>query len=165
MRAIPYVLALSFVSIAAAHAAAPAPSPSDFVSDAIKGDNAEIQLGKLAQDQGGSESVKNFGRTLADDHSKAKDQASQVAQQIGVTPSNDVSAEGQEQLQKLKGLKGAAFDAQFASISVADHRKDIAKFRAEAKAKNGPASQLAAEQLPVLRKHLKMAQALEKKKT
>lgn len=163
MRAIPYVLALSFVSIAAAHAA-PAPSPSDFVSDAIKGDNAEIQLGKLAQDQGGSDSVKDFGRTLADDHGKAKDQASQVAQKIGVTPSNDVSEEGQEQMQKLKSLKGATFDTEFASISVADHRKDIAKFRAEAKAKNGPASQLAAEQLPVLRKHLRMAEALEKNK-
>jgi putative membrane protein len=163
MRAIPYVLAVSVVSITAAHAATPAPSPSDFVTDAIKGDNSEIQLGKLAQDQGGSEAVKNFGRMLADDHSKAKDQASEVAQQIGVTPPSDISAEGQEQMQKLKGLKGAAFDSEFASISVEDHQKDIAKFRAEAKAKNGPASQLAAEQLPVLRKHLKMAESLEKK--
>lgn len=163
MRAIPYVLALSFVSLAAAHAAAPAPSPSDFVSDAIKADNSEIQLGKLAQDQGQSESVKRFGRVLADDHAKAKDQASEVAEKIGVKPSSDMSEEGQEQMQKLKGLKGAAFDSEFASISVEDHQKDIAKFRAEAKAKNGPASQLAAEQLPVLRKHLKMAQSLEKK--
>lgn len=164
MRSLPFVLTLSFVSIAAAHAAAPAPSPSDFVSDAIKGDNSEIQLGKLAEDQGQSAATKKFGRDLAADHAKAKDQASQVAQQIGVQPSSDTTPEAQAEMEKLKGLKGADFDSEFASYMSDDHKKDIAKFRAEARAKNGPASELAAKQLPELRKHLKMAQSLEKKK-
>ncbi|HXR95004.1 MAG TPA: DUF4142 domain-containing protein [Rhizomicrobium sp.] len=164
MRVIIPVLALSFAAATAAYAV-PAPSPSDFVSDAIKGDNSEIQMGKLAQDQGHSAAIRSFGRLLVSDHSKAKDQMNQVAQKVGVTPPTATSADADAEMQKLKGMKGADFDNEFASFMVDDHQKDIDKFQAEADAKNGPASTMAAEQLPTLKKHLKMAQALAKSKT
>jgi putative membrane protein len=161
MRMLSSVLVLTFAAATAA-AAATAPAPSDFVSDAIKGDNSEIQMGKLAEEQGGSSAVKRFGRTLVADHTKAKDQMDQLAQQVGVKPTTDVSPDADGEMQKLKDLKGADFDKEFASHMVDDHQKDIATFTAEADAKNGPASTVAAKQLPTLRKHLKMAQALNK---
>ena len=161
MRMLCSALAFTFAAAAAATAAT-APSPSDFVSDAIKGDNAEIQMGKLAEDQGGSAAVKRFGRTLVADHTKAKSQMDQVAEQVGVKPTTEVPADADAEMKKLQGLKGADFDKEFASHMVDDHQKDIDKFQAEAAAKNGPASKVAAEQLPTLRKHLKMAQALDK---
>eukprot|EP01035_Chromulina_nebulosa_P014559 gene14559-19263_t len=54
--------------------AGPALAQNDkaFLRDAIKGDNSEIALGKLAADKGASEGVKSFGMTLATDHAKAK---------------------------------------------------------------------------------------------
>jgi putative membrane protein len=161
MRMICSVLVLTFAAATAASAAT-APAPSDFVSDAIKGDNSEIQLGKLAEDQGQSAAVKRFGRTLVADHTMAKDQMDQVARQVGVTPTTDVLPDADAEMQKLKDLKGADFDKEFASHMVDDHQKDIATFTAEADAKNGPASTVAAKQLPTLRKHLRMAQALNK---
>src|SRR6185312_2912679 len=115
MRVIIPVLALSFAAATAAYAV-PAPSPSDFVSDAIKGDNSEIQMGKLAQDQGHSAAIRSFGRLLVSDHSKAKDQMNQVAQKVGVTPPTATSADADAEMQKLKGMKGADFDNEFASF-------------------------------------------------
>jgi putative membrane protein len=164
MRALASILGLSFV-LATAVVATAASSPSEFVSDAIKGDNSEILLGQYAADHGASAATKRFGRVLSADHTKAKDQMSKIAQQLGVTPPTDPMPEAQTELRKLQGLNGTAFDTEFASYMVDDHQKDIAKFAAEAKAKDGAASSMAAQQLPVLRKHLKMAQALQNKKT
>ena len=41
--------------------------------DAAKGGMAEVELGKLAQDKGSNEQVKNFGKRMVDDHGKAND--------------------------------------------------------------------------------------------
>ena len=161
MRALSYALALTFVGAVATPAIA-APSPSDFVTDALKGDNSEIMLGNYAAEHGGTAATKKFGRTLVADHTKAKDQMAQVAEQLHVTPPSDGAPEAQSEMQKLQGMKGSDFDKEFASYMVDDHQKDISKFKEEADAKNGPASTVAAKQLPTLRKHLKMAQALEK---
>ncbi|MGH7972831.1 MAG: DUF4142 domain-containing protein [Limisphaerales bacterium] len=161
MRMIPSVLVLSFAAATAASAAM-APPPSDFVSDAIKGDNAEIQMGKLAQENGQSAAIKRFGRTLITDHTKAKSQMDRVAEEVGVKPTTEIPPDADAEMKKLQGLKGADFDKEFASNSVEDHQKDIEKFQAEAAAKSGPASTIAAKQLPTLKKHLRMAQALNK---
>jgi len=162
MRMFSSVLALALIATAGVAYATTAPSPSEFVTDAIKGDNAEIQMGKLAEEQGGSAAMKRFGRTLVADHTKAKSQMDRVAEQVGVKPTSDLPADADAEMKKLQGLKGAAFDKEFASHSVDDHQKDIDKFQAEAEAKNGPASTIAAKQLPTLKKHLRMAQALDK---
>jgi len=143
--------------------AAGAQSPKTFIKNAIEGDNGEIQIGQLVQQKGGSQAVRQFGDMLATDHTKAKQQAEAVAGQLGVEPPGGLKAEVQKEMQKLQGLSGAAFDKEVARYSVKDHEKDIATFRAQAKSGNGPASQLAEKQLPVLEKHLKAARALPSK--
>jgi putative membrane protein len=145
-------------------------NPKEFIQDAIKGDNSEIQLGQLAQQKGGSEGVRTFGRTLASDHSKAKDEAAALAQQIGVTPPNDMMSAAKKEYDKLQKLSGAAFDQEFARYMVSDHKKDIEEFQAMAKKGGGKGASsdtqkvadLARKTLPDLRKHLQMAQLLQK---
>ncbi|MGH6828317.1 MAG: DUF4142 domain-containing protein [Rhizomicrobium sp.] len=161
MRAILSIFGLSFV-FATVVLAAPAPAPNAFVTEAIKGDNSEIMLGKYAEEHGASASVKRLARTLVADHTKAKNQMSRLAEKISVTPPTDVTPGAQSEMQKLDDLKGKDFDREFASYMVGDHRKDIATFEAEAKAKNGSTSSIAAKELPILRKHLRMAEAIAK---
>jgi putative membrane protein len=43
-----------------------------FIKEAIEGNLAEVQVGKLAQDKGQRADVKSFGQMLASDHSGAK---------------------------------------------------------------------------------------------
>jgi putative membrane protein len=130
------------------------------MKEAIQGDLAEVKVGQLAQQKGESQDVKQFGQTLQQDHSQNLQQAQQLAQQDGMTPPTEPNAEQKKMYDKLSKLSGAQFDKAFAKDMVSDHKKDIAKFEKEAK-KHGPVAQFA--QLPVLQKHLKMAQDIENK--
>lgn len=145
--------------------AAAAKSPKAFVSDAIKGDNAEIEMGQLAEQKGASEQVKDFGRMLASDHATAKTQMTNIAAELGVDVPSDVTPDSKQTYERLSKLSGEQFDRSFAQAMVKDHEKDIAEFKAEAEAKNGPASDMAAKQLPVLEKHLEAARSIETKIT
>lgn len=137
--------------------------PDQFVKTAIQGNIAEVQIGELAQKNGGSEGVKSFGKMLATDHGKAKDQTVALAKSMNITPPTEPSAEAKQTYDKLTKLNGAAFDKEFAHHMVVDHQKDIAEYEEEAKEKgNAQVSKYAADTLPTLRKHLQTAQSLDK---
>ena len=58
-------------------------------------------------------------------------------------------------------MKPQDFDRAFAKEAVRDHEKDISKYRKEAKnGKNEEVKQYAAETLPTLEEHLKLARDL-----
>ncbi len=147
------------VLAASGHASLAAKSPQDFIKDAVQGDNSEIMLGQLAQKRGGGK-VKSFGQMLVTDHTLAKQQASDVARNLGVAPPSDPMTEAKDEEAKLSAMSGQDFDREFAAYMVADHKKDIAEFQEQASANDGPASALASKQLPVLKQHLQMAEAL-----
>jgi putative membrane protein len=152
-----------FAQNGAAKAAPASAQSKGFLNDAVQGDVAEVKLGQLAEKNGGSAEMKDFGKTLVTDHTKAGEQVKATAQQVGVTVKEQPSSEAQKDYDKLSKLKGADFDKEFARMSVEDHQKDIAKFQKAADAKDGPASELAQQQLPTLKKHLQMAQSLQSK--
>src|SRR5262249_15386042 len=84
-----------------------------FMTKAIQGDLAEVQIGKLAQQKGESSDVKQFGQMLEQDHGQNLQQAQQVANQIGLTPPTQPSAEQKATYDRLNRLSGAGFDRQF----------------------------------------------------
>ena len=129
-----------------------------FLTNAMEGDYAEIDVGKRAQQNGTSQAVKDFGAKLVRDHSAHLDKAKQVAAQVGVKDPGGASAMEKANYVKLKALSGATFDRTFASDMVADHRKDINEYRKEA-AKDDPVGRLAKETIPTLEEHLKIAQS------
>jgi putative membrane protein len=117
-------------------------------------------LGKLAARAAGSAQVKDFGRTLVKDHTKARRQAIEVARELHVTPSSHATVSADAEYAKLQLLSVASFDREFDAYMVRDHRDDIAAFQAEAEGDAGPAGRLAHKQLPTLNEHLQMAQSL-----
>jgi putative membrane protein len=136
-----------------------------FIKDAIEGNLAEVQMGKLAQDKGQSDAVKSFGQMLVTDHSDANQKATAVANQIGVTPPTEPNAKQKAMYDKLSKLSGPAFDRQFATEMVQDHKQDISKFQQETKKQNDPVGDFARQTLPTLQKHLQQAEALTNKKS
>jgi putative membrane protein len=153
--------AFTALLLGVSQAMAQAKSPNDFVTAAIKGDNSEIKLGQLAAQKGTDQRVRQFGQTLVTDHSKAKAEASAVANGLSVTPPTDVMPEAQSEYNKLQGLSGASFDKEFVRYMIKDHKKDIGDFQQERHANQGEASQLAQKQLPTLEKHLSIAESLQ----
>jgi putative membrane protein len=154
------VLAASGIS----SAALAAPSDRQFLAEAMKGDNSEIVLGSLARARATAPAVRSYGATLAADHSRAKAQVAVLARRQGVPVTSAIMPEARAERMKLQRLRGAAFDREFASYMVNDHHEDIAKFEEQARHGNGPVARLAEQQLPVLRKHLAMAERLDQRR-
>lgn len=135
---------------------------SQFLTEAMQGDNSEVKLGQLAADMGSSQGVRDFGQMLVDDHGKAKQQVAQVATSMGVAVSDDAMPEANLEYDKLMGMKGAAFDKEFVSYMVDDHKKDIDKFQQEANSADpAQVTDLAKQTLPTLQKHLDTAKSLQ----
>ena len=107
--------------------------------------------------------MRDFGRTLEQDHAAARQQALATARRmrIAVAP-NAMSPEAAQTRRRLMRLHGPAFDREFARAMISDHRKDIAKFEAQARSGDPATRKLARETLPHLRHHLQMAMDLQR---
>ena len=143
--------------VSTAAAAAPA---RQFLNDAMKGDNSEIHLGGLISQRGASSAVRDFGNTLVTDHTQAKSQVTDLAQQMHVPTTDAMMPEARSEESKLQRLHGANFDREVKRYMINDHRKDIAKFQAQARSGDRRTANLARAQLPTLRKHLRIAESL-----
>ncbi|MBS0334478.1 MAG: DUF4142 domain-containing protein [Proteobacteria bacterium] len=153
------IAALSVSGVACAARAQADASPRGFIENAIRGDNSEMMLGKLAANRATDPKVRDYGRTLYQDHARAKDKAVAVAHQIGADVTDRSNAGAVAERDKLQTIYGRAFDREFVRYMVADHHQDIADFREEAQ-HGGPAGRLAADTLPDLQKHLDIAERL-----
>ena len=141
--------------LASIHSASAKPNQA-FLTDAIQGNLAEISMGQLAQKNGGSDGVRSFGQMLVQDHSAANEKAKSLAQAQGVTLPTAPKPEAKTEFDRLSKLNGDNFDIK---DMVADHKKDIAEFEAQAKGGDEVAS-FAKDTLPTLQKHLQTAQSL-----
>ncbi len=133
-----------------------------FMSKAAQGGMAEVELGQLAEQNAQSQSVKDFGKQMVEDHSKAGDQLKQVASQEGVTLPAGLSAKDNATKQRLSKLHGEAFDRAYMQDMVSDHKTDVAEFKQESNSGKDPqVKQWASQTLPTLEDHLKMAEQVQ----
>jgi len=133
-----------------------------FVEKAAVGGMAEVQMGKMAQQKGSSDQVKQFGGRMVDDHSKANDELKQIASAKGIALPTDLDAKHKSKMDKMEKLSGAQFDRAYMDEMVADHKQDVAEFKKQASSgKDSELKAFAAKTLPTLEDHLKMAQSTE----
>ena len=133
-----------------------------FVEKAAVGGMAEVEMGKMAQQKGSSDQVKQFGSRMVDDHSKANDELKQVASSKGITLPTDLDAKHKSKMDKMQKLSGAQFDRAYMDDMVADHKQDVAEFKKQATSgKDSDLKSFAAKTLPTLEDHLKMAQSTD----
>lgn len=154
------LMALSLATLISAPALA-ASGDQGFATKAAQGGLAEVETGQLVQSKPGSQPVKQFAQTLVQDHSKANQELQEIAQQENVQLPSQPSEEQRMQMRKLQDLSGSALDRQFVRDEITDHKKTITLFEQEAKSGTNSALKAYAEKsLPVLRKHLQMAESL-----
>jgi putative membrane protein len=134
-----------------------------FLKQAMEGDLAEVNMGKLAQEKTQSDGVKNFGRMLEQDHGEHSQKVQSKAQVLDVTVPQEPNATQKATYDRLSKLSGDKFDDQFVKAMVSDHKKDIGKYEKEAKSKSTLAD-FAKETLPTLERHLQNAETLAKAK-
>ena len=135
----------------------------DFILDAANGGLMEVQLGTTASTAATSPAVKEFGRMMVDDHTKANSELTAITSKKGITLPAAPIGKNKDHINDLTSKQGADFDKAYVSMMVDDHKEDVSKFQHEAKnGKDPDIKAFAAKTLPVLQKHLSSIQAIQK---
>ena len=135
-------------------------SDEEFITKAAQGGLMEVEVGKLAQEKGSSNEVKEYGKKLEQDHSKANEQLKKLAETKNVPMPTDIGAE-KAAVEKLRALSGDQFDKAFLKMAVKDHKKDVKEFQKEStNAMDSDVKEFASKTLPTLQEHLKEAEEL-----
>ncbi len=121
----------------------------------------EIEAGKLAEKNGASKDVRDFGKTLVKDHTAADKKVTALAKQEKIDLGGAMPPMKDDMMAKLRDQKGAEFDKSFAVDMLEDHKKDVAEATAARDATSDPKLKaLLKETVPVLEAHERMAQKL-----
>jgi putative membrane protein len=156
-------IALAATGAAVALAAAPAmaqPMNNGFLQQAVAMDTAEIQMGQLLQQKSTTAQVRHYGEILVHDHTMSRHQAEDIARGLNITAPEAAPADAAAQIAQLQALSGPAFDHQAKQDAVEDHQQAIAMYQKASHDTHGRAAEHARQTLPMLHKHLTMAQAL-----
>jgi putative membrane protein len=133
-----------------------------FVRDAAEGSMTEVELGKMAQQKASSDAVREFGKRMVEDHSKACDELKQAAAKVNIQVPTEPPKKARKMGEKLSKFSGMDFDRAYAKLMLKDHKKDVNDFNGEARNGNIPeVKQFAAQTLPKLQEHVKLAEQLD----
>jgi putative membrane protein len=141
------------------------PSPMDrmFVTKAMQGGMAEVQLAQLTMQKSENAQVKQFAQQMIDDHSKLNEQMKPVAQQLGLSAPTQISKKDRKVMANLQGLSGSAYDQAYIKNMVKAHKQDLSEFQTEASSGQDQTVKDAANQgSKAIAQHLQMAQQLAK---
>lgn len=134
-----------------------------FIDAAAAGSQAEVEMGKLAEQRAREPAVREFGLWMATDHTIAGEALSYIAGRAGVQPQATLDAQDQAALARLQKLSGARFDQEYVPLQVRMHEETIALFRNEAQSgENARLKRFTDHMMPMLQAHLSEAQTLAK---
>ena len=114
----------------AAFAQSATPNDAQIAGIVVTANTVDIDAGKLAQKMSKNKEVKQFGKQMVTDHSGVNKQATALVKKLKVKPedsdiSKSLKADGDANISKLKGLKGAAFDKAYVDNEVSYHQAVI----------------------------------------
>ncbi len=136
---------------------------SEYLVAAAETDLMEIEIGKLAQTKGMEKGIKDFGKMLVDDHTKASAETKMLADKMQVSLPAAITEKGQDHYNELNEEKaGKDFDQKFADMMVKGHEDAISKMEDASKnASSADVKAWASGMLPTLNMHLEHAKMLQ----
>ena len=137
-------------------------SAEAFARDATESGLAQLMLSYLALQKAREGSVEDFAWTMIGHHgSSVGDLAQSLGGQQTLLPAGLPTGPSDEQVQdieRLRGLSGEAFDEAYFEHQLEVHREAIALYEAGSRVDDEGVAQYAATTLPILRAHLEIAQ-------
>lgn len=123
-----------------------------FMMKAAKGGMMEVEMGKMAAQNGKHADVKKFGNRMVADHGKANSELMALAKEEGV------------QLPAAKPAGKWKSDKDYMNMMVKDHEKDLAEFQSQAQNGTDPdLKKFANKTAKIIERHLKMAKEIQGK--
>ena len=138
---------------------------STFVMEAAIGGMMEVEAGNLAQQNGASQRVKDFGAMMVRDHGQANNELKSLVSSRGIAIPDSLPADKRKHIESMRKMTGKSFDSHYVSMMKEDHRKDIGKFEKEANSgKDADVKNWASKTLPTLKVHKDSIDAISKAK-
>ena len=133
----------------------------DFANTVAQANLGEIAMGNLAQQKASNDAVKQFAKTIVDDHTNAGQQLKNWASQSSFTLPTGITPEDSSAKASLSSASGSQFDQKFIQTQLQDHKKAIALFEKQLKEGQDPKlKEFAQTTLPVLQDHMRIAEDL-----
>ena len=122
--------AVAALAVFAAPALAQSPSDAQIASIVVTANQVDIDAGKLAESKGSNADIKAFGKQMVTDHTGVNKQAVALVTKLKVMPEDNPTSQslkkgGEDNVQNLKTLNGAAFDRAYIEHEVAYHQQVI----------------------------------------
>lgn len=131
MKRVPMAVAVALFSAAfVASAQTAGPNDAQIAAIVVTANQVDIDAGKVAQTRGSKHDIQVFGKQMVSDHTGVNKSATDLVKKLKVTPQDNPTAQslkkgGDENLAKLKTLKGAAFDKAYIDHEVDYHQAVI----------------------------------------
>jgi putative membrane protein len=155
--------------LSAAPAAAQGVTDAQIAAIVVTANQVDVDAGKLAESKGSHPEVKAFGTQMAADHTAVNKQATALVTKLGVKPEDNPTAQslksgGAENVKRLTGLSGAAFDKAYIDHEVEYHQQvlDALDKTLIPGAQNAELKALLVKVRPAFVAHLNHAQAIQK---
>ncbi|MGH7091715.1 MAG: DUF4142 domain-containing protein [Stellaceae bacterium] len=168
MRILATVLAGTLIAVPClAQSLDPARAPlsradQTFAIQAANGGRLEVALGGMAERQGGTVAVKDFGKHMVLDDRVANATLARIATRNEIALPQRQGGVAAAIRDRLVAESGLDFDRDYVHTALWLQKNAVALFEAEARTgRNLVLRRFAKTTLPVLRQHLKMADALE----
>ena len=136
----------------------------DFTAEAATGGMMEVELGNIAQKKAKSQPVKDFGKMMADDHTKVNNNLKDIALKKNIDIPASITDDQRKDIDKLSKKSGDDFDKAYVNMMVDDHKKDIEEFKkALGKVSDNDIKNFITNTLPILQKHLNAIESIKSK--
>jgi putative membrane protein len=117
----------------------------------------QVKLGKLAEEKGSSSVVRDFGKRMVADYTKANEEFAAGAKQAAY-PAPVMLRQHQQVLERFVRTGRSSFDKNYMAEMVNDHGEAVHLFQQESEAgRVASLKQLASRMLPTLQQHLSLA--------
>ena len=170
MKSLTSLFAGALLLVSAAALAQGGPSDAQIAHIVVTANQVDIDAGKLAESKGSSKEVRDFGKMMVTDHSGVNKQAVELVTKLKVKPEDNPTSQslksgGAENVKKLEGLKGAAFDKAYIDHEVAYHQQvlDAVDKTLIPNAKNEELKALIVKVRPAFVAHLEHAKQIQSK--
>jgi putative membrane protein len=139
-------------------------SDAKFLVDASEMNLEQIQLGKLAQQNGMMSEVKDMGKRMEVSHGKMLKDLSEIASEELITIPTSISNRSMGTYEELSNKTGFDFDKDYCDLMVKDHEDALEMYeKASLAAINQDIKIYADSALPDLRMHLEYSLACKKR--
>lgn len=136
---------------------------ADFAVKAADIGLTEVTLGQIALLNTFEQNIKDFGQMMLDDHKKINKELTELAVKKGITLPPSPGLKNVKKIKDINQDVGKDFDRHYIDMMMDLNKKDIKLFEmATKRATDMDVKNFAINTLPILKKHLEVAESLQK---